>query len=125
MGKRLDSDPTPWRWREGPVDRTPEHFELRYGELSPRESHDCISIALVSLSHEGSVNIEFLIDKADPRNANTINDVERELDFYVIELKEPDPWKYLRYHCATTSNLYSTVHWTFLAHSGPSDSTKT
>ena len=28
---------------------------------------------------------------------------------------EEDPWEYARYHCGTAANIYSTVHWSFVA----------
>ena len=43
-----------------------------------------------------------------------IEEVHRELRYYPdypVELGEPDPWLYARYHCGTTSNWYSRVHW--------------
>jgi hypothetical protein len=37
--------------------------------------------------------------------------VMKELTFFLVELGEPDPWKYAIYHCGTASNIYSDVHW--------------
>jgi hypothetical protein len=103
-----------WQWREGPVDRTLEHFELRWGEPL-KSSYDAMVIAaVVGRIREGLVNVEFLIDRGDPRKSEIIRHVVRELDFYLIELRKRDPWKYLQYHCTTTSNVYGSVHWSFL-----------
>ena len=120
-GRKLEKpDQTPWEWHEGPVDRTSEHFELRYGEASG-EWDKWISAALVGCSRPGAVNVEFLIDRADSRNAEIAKDVVHELDFYLVELRKPDPWGYLQYHCGTTSNVYSSVHWLFHPQSAKQD----
>ncbi len=43
------------------------------------------------------------------------DDVGRELTLYLTKLNERDPWLYARYHCGTAANIYSTIHWTFVA----------
>ena len=43
--------------------------------------------------------------------------IEKELYFYVTQLKGKDAWAYLVCHCETAANLYSNVHWRLL--SGP------
>jgi hypothetical protein len=104
-------------WRGGPVDRMSEHFELRYGDASKCARDECRSVALVSRGREGICNVEFLIERDDPRNSEIIEDVLSELELYLVELRRPerpDPWKYLQYHCTTTSNVYSHVHWSFV-----------
>ncbi len=40
-------------------------------------------------------------------------DRKTELNFYLVEKGEPDPWAYAKYHCTTASNLYSSVHWSY------------
>ena len=42
-----------------------------------------------------------------------LDGARRELNFYLIELKEKDPWSYACYHCSTATNLYSKVHWEY------------
>jgi hypothetical protein len=37
--------------------------------------------------------------------------VRREIDYYLVELREKDPWAYAIYHCSTAANVYSKVHW--------------
>ncbi len=104
-----------WQWREGPVDKRFDHFELRYGDASASGGRNAwIPVAIVGLIHQALVNVEFVIDRADPRNFNIAEDVVKELKFYLGELNEPDPWHYLQYHCGTASNVYSPVHWSFM-----------
>lgn len=37
--------------------------------------------------------------------------VRRELDFYLVEKNEPDPWAYAAYHAEASANIYSDVYW--------------
>ncbi len=111
----------PWQWREGPVDKRFDHFELRYGDASASGEWDAwIPVAIVGLIHQDLVNVEFVIDSADPRNFNVAEDAVKELNFYLGKLNEPDPWHYLQYHCGTASNVYSAVHWSFMRGSAKS-----
>jgi hypothetical protein len=93
-----------------------DHLEIHYGnafgELSP--------VAIVACIRKGLVNVQFLIEKADPKSSEIAQDVAGELTFYLAELREPDPWRYLQYHCGTTSNVYSPVHWSFMRASAKS-----
>ena len=109
-------------WREGPVDRMSEHFELRYGDAAKCTWDECLRVALVSRNQDGSCNVEFLVERDDPRNSKIIECVVRDLNLYLVELRtpeRPDPWKYLQYHCTTTSNIYSNVHWSFVPEQEP------
>ena len=93
------------RWREGPVDAGREHIRLCFGD-------DREPIALVAPVGEREFNVEFLIDQeGDPSAAEALVAVRRELDFYLVEKNESHPWEYAVHHCATASNLYSSVHW--------------
>jgi hypothetical protein len=38
-----------------------------------------------------------------------------ELDFYLVEKNEADPWAYAVYHCNTGTNLYSLIHWSYFS----------
>ena len=51
------------------------------------------------------------MDRADPAHREAAEAVAKELDFYLVEKGEVDPWVYAAYHCGTTSNVYSDVHW--------------
>ncbi len=93
---------------KGPVDRTREHVALRFG--------DCpVDIALVAPRDETTFVVEWLLDveSSEAEDAVIVNAVRQELIFYLIELPEPDPWRYAIYHCGTAANLYSSVHWSY------------
>jgi hypothetical protein len=98
------------RWREGQVDRTKEHFELRYGSA---EQSDSIPVAVVGIPQGGTVNVHFLIEPGDSRNIDILGRVKRDIQFYLFELQEGDPWAYAQYHCGTASNIFSEIHWSF------------
>jgi hypothetical protein len=55
---------------------------------------------------------EFLLDPtASDEAAQATSEAKTALDFYLVELNEPDPWAYAIYHCGTASNLYSSIQW--------------
>ena len=72
-------------------------------------------MALVAAPVGNSFAVEFLevpnIDQSEYQRMKTA--VTKELAFYLVELGEPDPWKYAIYHCGTASNIYSDVHWEY------------
>ena len=41
---------------------------------------------------------------------NSGEDVKKDLNYFLIEKREPYPWKYAAYHCSTAANIYSPVH---------------
>ena len=104
-----------WEWHEAVVDRSFDYFELRYGKVFESGGWDAwIPVAIVGRMRKGVVNVEFLINRTDPRNSKIVDDAVKELDFYLSELNKPDPWRYLQYHCGTLSNVYGSVHWSFM-----------
>jgi hypothetical protein len=48
-------------------------------------------------------------------NPEIISRVQQELDFYLVELREANPWAYAVYHCGTSANMYSKIHWSYFA----------
>jgi hypothetical protein len=108
-----------WSWREGPVDRAGDHFELRFGSVHAGGWDDWLPVALVGPPVEGVFAVQFLVSHAEERNASVLGEVRRELDYYLVNKREPDPWKYARYHGSTAANMYSKVHWSFFAPLSP------
>lgn len=90
-----------WRWSEGKVNEGSEHFKL-FQRDRPQ------AVALVGLPVGTDIPVMFTDAGMAARQS-----IERELDFYILELAEPDPWKYLKYHCGTASNLYGEFRWAF------------
>jgi hypothetical protein len=102
-----------WSWQEGPVDRANEHFELRYGSAEHGGWSNWLPLAVIGSPKAGTVNVQFLLDAAEPKNAEAVCDVKKEIQFYLIEKGEPGPWAYSQYHCGTQSNFHSHVHWSY------------
>jgi len=100
-------------WQEGPVNRKKEHFELRYGSAEDGGWNEWIPVAVIGPPKDRIVKVQFLVEPGEPKNADALNDVKKEIQFYLIEKGEPDPWAYAQYHCGTASNIYSHVHWSF------------
>ena len=70
-------------------------------------------VARVGRPVERVFPVEFVLSRGRPRHGVAVKAVERQLNYFLIELGEPDPWEYGRYHCTTTSNVYASVHWGF------------
>lgn len=88
-------------WVEGQVDRVREHFVLFHDDLEE-------AIALVGPERDGAFQVEFV----RPRASDVVlAAVRTELDFFLVELGEENPWAYAHYHCGTISNASSKVKW--------------
>jgi hypothetical protein len=105
-------EPT-WRWEEGSVDRTREHLAIVYGDVNTQDPKEWIPVALVSAPKGTTFSVQFLIESSEGKNREVLDEVRRELDFYLVEKGEPDPWDYAKHHCGTGANVYSNVHWSY------------
>lgn len=94
----------PWEWREG---------QLRHGEGSAGWDAWTL-VAIVGREPEGLANVQFVMDKSDTGNSKMLQEAAKELNFYLAELREEDPWRYLQYHCTTMADVYSSAHWSFI-----------
>ena len=110
----MNSAPRIIRWHEGRVDRTKEHFELRYGSAKDGGWDEWIPAALVGPPTNGVLIVQFIVEPSDPRIADIVRDVKKDIQF-MCELNEPDHWNYFKYHSTTMSNMYGTVHWSFFS----------
>ena len=110
-----------WQWEEGAVDKTLEHLEIAYGDVSATTDYKkWVPIALVSAPNGKRFSVQFLIEATSPEKQAMVDVVRKELDFYLVELSaegRPDPWSYAQYHCGTSSNVYSDVHWSYYSKS--------
>jgi hypothetical protein len=87
-------------WHRGQIDKAREHIELLWAK-------DGSVICKVQPESNNSFAVQF----EDGINKRRTKAAEKELDFYLIELNELDSWKYAKYHCWSTCNLYSRVRW--------------
>jgi len=102
----------PWKWIEGVVDKKEEHVEITYGDFSKDEK--LIPIALVAPGEDHVFIVQFIYkgDPHDKKMRSILKEVTHQLDFFLVEKGEEDPWAYVQYHCIyTAANLYSNVHW--------------
>jgi hypothetical protein len=107
--------PLIWQWRQGVVDRRQAHFELRSGSAYEGGWDDWFPVALVGPPRKGVFPVQFLpLDNIGQDEDSLRSKVTGELDFYLVEKGESDPWEYGRYHCTTAANIYSSVHWSFI-----------
>jgi hypothetical protein len=78
------------RWSEGVVDLGKEHIKLFVGPFGEQAQ----VIALLSSEGERSFTVQFVVNKAS--YAEALKDVTRELNFYLIEKGEDNPWAYAK-----------------------------
>jgi hypothetical protein len=109
----MNSVPEISRWKEGRVDRTKEHFELRYGSVEDGGWSEWIPVAVVGPALGGIVQVQFLLEPGDPRNLDIVNDAAKEIQYYLINKREQNPLEYAQYHCGTSANVYSKLHWSY------------
>lgn len=102
-----------WSWREGVVDTGLEHIELRYGDAAKAGYEQCFPIALIGKPTNNIFPGSWLMNPDNRSHEKMINAARKELDFYLVELREPNPWAYAKYHCNTSANIYSKVHWSY------------
>jgi hypothetical protein len=72
-------------------------------------------VALIGKVGETTFVVQFLITKEQPNNEDILKVVSSELDCYLVDLEERDHWQYAKYHCTTQSNIYSSVHWSYVS----------
>ena len=111
--RRVMKNSSNWSWCEGTVDRTSDHFELRYGSANDSGWDQWLPLALVGPPINGAFVVQFLINQANESQAQVAGPLIDELNFYLLEKGEPDPWTYAQYHAGTLSNVYSSIHWSF------------
>jgi len=97
-----------WNLIEGIVDLEDDHFKIRHNK-SPSP------VALVSKGEGKTFIVQFVIKRnnSDSTIQKIFDDVQRELNFCLIDKREKNPWGYAIYHCTTAANIYSEVHWGF------------
>lgn len=98
-----------WEWLEGKVELTAPHMKLFIGD----RGESALPVAVVAKAVGNTFAVEFLpLPELNQEENNRIKlAVTKELNFYLVEKGEKDPWQYAIYHCGTASNIYSDVHW--------------
>ena len=96
----------------GNVSLNKEFFSLSWREnLQVDEYHQIMVVSVERHVHE--MKMEFLVH--DLKYEKAISDVVNEINYYLFELKNPDPIGYLIYHSQNAlANVYSTVRCTYV-----------
>jgi hypothetical protein len=102
-----------WSWQEGIVDAEEEHIELRYGDAVNSAYEQWLPIALIGSPTNQVFPVLWMMSPSSPCYEQMIDAAKKELDFYLVEKREPNPWAYAKYHCNTSANMYSRVHWSY------------
>jgi len=96
-----------WKWTEGIVDKEEDHVKITYGD-------DSVPVALVAPRGKRAFTVQFVLG-SEPSTAELhqkiLEETRDQLDFYLVEKGEENPWAYAIYHCGTAGNIYSQVHW--------------
>jgi hypothetical protein len=103
-GDREAPGPENWSWHAGDVDRRGDHLALSHTSIEK-------PVAVVGPPVGRVFPVE--IDAPDTTDPDVLEDVRRELDYYLVELGEPEPWVYAIYHAGTTANIYGPVRWSW------------
>jgi hypothetical protein len=103
-----------WKWVLDVVDPGKEHIKITYGKIKHGQIAGNVRqpVALVAPGRDKTFLVQFLVDK-DEKTKKIVDEISRELNFYLVEKGEENPWAYAQYHCGTASNLYSSVHWSY------------
>src|SRR5262249_165479 len=78
-----------------------------------------LPIALIGNPTNHVFPVRWLVSPGSPSHKQMIDAVKRKLDFYLVEKRETDPWAYAKYHCNTSANIYSSVHWSYFPNGNP------
>lgn len=94
-----------WRWREGRVDTSDDHFKVMHGS-------EGIPVALVGRGHDECFTVEFLINDQEYKNGKQkiLEKVKQEIDLVLVKKKKKDPWAYALLR-GCSNNHHSEVRW--------------
>ena len=105
--------PIKFRWVRGEVNSAKEHIKLFYGKIPEKSWDEFDLVALLAPADQSTFNVQFVLEKTGKAAEAMTRAVEDELDFYLVNKREPNGWAYAIYHCSTGANLYSMVHWAY------------
>ena len=99
------------RWVEGIVSNWSEHIRISFHDQD--DDITFIPVARIAPGHGRTTIVQFVLneDLSASKTEQILKDVKRQLNFFLSEKDEPDPWSYAMYHCTTAGMLYSTVWW--------------
>lgn len=111
---RAEPSPRPeWKWEDGVVDARTEHIELRHGDAGSTPYEEWIPVARIGKPGDRVFPVQWLIQQNSPEQGPIVQAARREMEFYLVEKGETDPWGYAQHHCNTGANMYSRIHWSY------------
>jgi hypothetical protein len=105
-----------YSWEEGIVDDQKEHIDLRCGDAEKTSYEEWIPIARISKPKHHVFLVEWILIPDSPNNQIINGKARKDIDYYLVEKGEDDPWGYAQYHCNSFGNMYSTIHWSYFPH---------
>jgi len=94
------------RWENGAVDERKEQIELRYGHTGEAPYENWLPVARIGKPKNHCFPVQWLVNADAVENRALIAGAREELDFYLVEKNEPDPWAYAVYHCNTRIRIH-------------------
>lgn len=77
-----------WKWIEGTVDTSEDHFKITFGKVED----ELTPAALIGRGEDRTLLVQFLpLDEAQGK-AKILEQVKSELDFYLVERRVGEPW---------------------------------
>ena len=110
------------RLTPGIVDKEHDYVELLYGDADKLGVSNLVPVAVVAPGQGDCFVVQFTLD-ADELSVELmgmLEEVQAELEYYLVNKHEADPWVYTVYHCGTSANCYSRVHWVYRSRSSAS-----
>lgn len=99
-------------WRKGAVDCSAGCLGVQFGKPAASAARDWIPIALVGPPAAGVVDVEFLVESDRPAFAEAVEAVEKEIQYYLVDKGDADPWRYMcGHHVSQLANEYGEVQW--------------
>lgn len=98
-----------WSWKEMKVSTENEYIEITYGDISRNEK--TFPVARIGKPAGTIFPVEWIISGNTEDNEEIVEECRKDINYFLVELNEKDAWAYACYHCSTTSNIYSKVHW--------------
>jgi hypothetical protein len=86
---------------------------LSYGHASKVPYESWIRVALVGPPENRVFPVTWVIEGRRREQERVLDAARRELGFYLVEKGEENPWGYAKYHCVTSANMYSDIHWSY------------
>jgi len=87
---------------EGKVDTSKEHFLLYFSEVKFKP------YAKISKDRDG-----YIVELTKIFKPYGLTMAKKEINQYLIESQENNPWEYAKYRCRTISNVYAEIQWVY------------